>query len=78
MAERKALIQPPAVAINTGRIVVVGTTLWFIAFVALLPWYGWLGTHHHRVWLWTCLAGGVLGLIGYVIIGRHRAAGRTI
>jgi MFS family permease len=63
---------------NTGRIVKVGTVLFFVAFVALLPFYGWLGDHHHRVWLWTALAGWVLGLIGFAIMVRHRREGRTL
>jgi len=40
-------------------------------FVALLPFYGWLGRHDHRVWLWTCLAGWILGLIGLVLVRKH-------
>ena len=54
------------------------TALYFLGFVVLLPCYHWLGAHHHRVWLWTCLAGWVLGLIGSAIMLRHRAEGRTI
>ena len=72
------LARPPAVAVNARRIVVAGTALWFVAFVALLPFYGWLGRHHHRIWLWTCLAGWALGLLGLAIMTRHRRAGRTI
>jgi hypothetical protein len=78
MAEHRPLVQPPAVRINAWRIVVVGTALWFVAFVALLPAYGWLGTHHHRIWLWTCLAGWLLGLTGLTIMRRHRREGRTV
>jgi hypothetical protein len=77
MPER-ALVTPPAVRINTRRIVWIGTALWFVAFVALLPCYGWLGSHHHRIWLWTCLAGWVLGLIGSLLMLRHRRLGRTV
>ena len=72
------LVTPPAVRVNARRIVVFGTVLWFAAFVALLPFYGWLGRHHHRIWLWTCLAGWLLGLVGLAIMTRHRRAGRTI
>ena len=72
------LVTPPAVQINARRIVAVGTGLWFVAFVVLLPFYGWLGTHSHRIWLWTCLAGWLLGLLGLAIMSRHRRAGRTI
>ena len=77
MPERE-LVQPPAVRMNTGRIVAVGTALFFVAFVALLPFYGWLGDHHHRIWLWTALAGWVLGIIGWMIMLRHRRLGRTL
>ncbi len=69
---------PPAVQINARRIVAVGTGIWFVAFVALLPFWNWLHQHGHRIWLWTCLAGWLLGLIGLSIMLRHRRAGRTI
>jgi MFS family permease len=72
------LVTPPAVQVNARRIVAVGTALWFVAFVVQLPFYGWLGDHHHRIWLWTCLAGWVLGLVGLALMSRHRRAGRTI
>lgn len=64
--------------VNTRRVLIVGTGLWFVAFVVLLPFYGWLGDHGHRVWLWTCLAGWVLGLIGLAIASRHRKSGRIV
>jgi hypothetical protein len=72
------LVSPPPVQINARRIVLAGTALWFVAFLGLLPFYGWLGDHHHRVWLWTCLAGWVLGLLGSAIMMRHRRVGRTV
>ncbi|MFN2559764.1 MAG: DUF2530 domain-containing protein [Jatrophihabitans sp.] len=72
------LVTPPAVQINARRIVAVGTLIWFVAFVALLPFWKWLGEHGHRIWLWTCLAGWVLGLLGLAVMVRHRRAGRTI
>lgn len=72
------LVNPPAVQINARRIVAVGTVLWFVAFVVLLPFWGWLGDHDHRIWLWTCLAGWVLGLLGLAVMLRHRRTGRTI
>jgi hypothetical protein len=75
---KRVLVTPPAVQMDTGRIILIGTAIWFVAFVVLLPCYGWLGRHDHRVWLWTCLAGWILGLIGYAVMRRHRADGRTI
>lgn len=72
------LVTPEPVQINARRIVVAGTALWFVAFVALLPFYGWLGRHGHRLWLWTSLAGWLLGIAGLLLMIRHRAQGRTI
>jgi hypothetical protein len=72
------LVTPPAVRINARRIVAAGTVLWFAAFVALSPFYGWLGRHHHRIWWQTCLAGWCLGLLGLAIMARHRRIGRTV
>jgi RsiW-degrading membrane proteinase PrsW (M82 family) len=80
MPEGRALVQPPAVVMNARRIVAVGTGIWFVAFLALLPFYTSLGHQHpsHRVWLWTCLAGTFCGLAGWSLMVRHRRLGRTI
>ena len=58
------------------RIVIVGTALWFAGFLVLLPFRGRLADDGNEVWMWTCLAGGVLGLIGLVLALRARAASR--
>jgi uncharacterized protein DUF2530 len=71
MAGKRKLVQPPAVQIDSRRLTLAGTALFFTAFLALLPFYGWLGRHDHRVWLWTCLAGAILGLLGYSLMRRH-------
>lgn len=63
--------------IDARRVVAAGTLLWLLGFLALLPFWGWLGTHHHRVWLWTCLAGAVLGVVGYLLMAKHRREGRA-
>jgi uncharacterized membrane protein YfcA len=75
MVERK---RPAAAQTDPRPIVAVGTALFFVAFVALLPFYSWLGEHHHRDWLWTALAGWLLGIVGWTLMRRHRRAGRTI
>jgi Protein of unknown function (DUF2530) len=67
--------QPPPV--HARVVILTGTALWFAAFVVLLPFWGPLGAHSHRVWIWTCLAGWVLGLTGYAIFRRHRTEGRV-
>lgn len=56
------------------RTVVVGTGLWLVAFVALLPLYGRLQDTGRGWWLWTCVAGFVLGLLGYAYCRRRRTA----
>ncbi len=56
------------------RTVTVGSVLWLIAFVALLPFYGELQDSGRVWWLWTCLAGFGLGLFGVEFCRRHRQA----
>ena len=69
--------RPAAAETNVGPVIAVGTALFFLGFLALLPFAGWLGEHHHRLWLWTCLAGWILGLVGWTLLIRHRREGRT-
>jgi hypothetical protein len=54
------------------RTVQVGTALWFISFVGLLPFYGRLEDSGRVWWLWTCWAGLALGLFGYEWARRQR------
>lgn len=56
------------------RTVGVGATLWLLAFVALLPFYESLEADGRLWWLWTCLSGFGLGLIGLEYCRRRRAA----
>ncbi|MEV5511762.1 DUF2530 domain-containing protein [Streptomyces flaveolus] len=62
-------LEGPVVATITG-----GTILWFVLFLAQLPFYGWFADHGHTWWVWTCLAGGGLGLIGIWYVRRRDAA----
>jgi hypothetical protein len=71
------LPRPPAVRLDARKVVIAGTGLWLLGFLVLLPFWGWLGRHDHRVWLWTCLAGAVLGLVGYALMAKHRREGRA-
>jgi hypothetical protein len=54
------------------RTVAVGTALWALAFVLLLPFYGRLEESGRLWWLWTCVAGFGLGLIGLDYCRRRR------
>jgi hypothetical protein len=78
MMHMPELVTPPAVPINARRIVLVVTGLWFVAFVVFLVVLDRLDAHHHRDWLWTSLAGWLLGLLGLLIMSRHRRMGRTV
>ncbi|TVT24494.1 DUF2530 domain-containing protein [Amycolatopsis acidiphila] len=56
-------------------IVVVGTLAWLAGFVVFaIRDFG--GGRTPSVWLWTCLAGVVISLIGMGIMAWQRAAGR--
>lgn len=54
------------------RAVGIGTALWGVAFVALLPFYGSLSDSGRVWWLWTCAAGVSLGLFGLEYCRRRR------
>jgi hypothetical protein len=56
------------------RTVAVGTVMWLVAFVLLLPFYGRLQSEDKVWWLWTCLAGFGLGLLGLDYCRRRRRA----
>jgi hypothetical protein len=51
-------------------IVGVGTVIWFAAAVVLLVAGG------PRVWIWACLTGGLLGLLGFAMIHWQGSAAR--
>jgi hypothetical protein len=54
------------------RTVTVGAILWLVAFFALLPFYSTLEENDHGWWLWTCIAGFGLGLLGLEYCRRRR------
>ncbi len=71
------MADPQPVQVDSRRVVLIGTALWALAALVLLPFWGWLGDHGHRDWLWTCLAGVAVGLLGSLLVRKHRAEGRT-
>jgi uncharacterized protein DUF2530 len=62
--------------VDARRVILVGLGLFLVAFLVLLPFWNWLGTHGHRVWLWTALAGTVLGLLALPLVRKHTGEGR--
>lgn len=71
--------RPPPKPLQTDvvRLVIGGTALWFAGFVVLLV----AGGAAHREWMWTCLAGWLLGLVGlrlaWTAQRREKAASRS-
>jgi hypothetical protein len=54
--------------------IIGGTILWFVLFVVQLPFYGWFEDHGRTWWVWTCLAGAGLGLIGIWYVKKRDTA----
>lgn len=73
---RPGAVGTRAVAVDARRVLLAGTAAFGLAFLALLPFWTWLGQHEHRVWLWTALAGTVLGLLALPLVRKHRDEGR--
>jgi fatty acid desaturase len=62
--------------VDARPVVYTGIALFSTAFLVLLPFWSWLGRHGHRGWLWTALAGALLGLLSLPLIARHSRQGR--
>ncbi len=70
---------PPPLPIapsNLAHIVIPATAIWFLAFVVLLFFIPTLRAHDAMIYLWTCLAGGILGCMGLSIYFWQRSAAR--
>jgi hypothetical protein len=53
------------------RTVTVGTALFLLGFLALLPFHDQLSAEDRSWWLWTCAAGFGLGLFGMTYCRRR-------
>ena len=69
---------PPLPPVTTGiwHIAIPGTIIWFVALVVLLFFIPDLQANEGMIWLWTCVAGFVLGLLGLSVYGWQRRAAR--
>jgi len=65
-----AQVQP--LDVDGFRTIAVGAALWLVAFIALLPFRSTLEDSGRSWWLWTCLAGFGLGVIGVESCRRRR------
>lgn len=65
IGQRSDVVAPvPPLDVTGTRTVTVGVVAWAIAFFALLPFLDTLREDGHVWWLWTCVAGFGLGLLG--------------
>jgi hypothetical protein len=74
--DRPSRPAPEPLDVSAVGFVGTGTALWFLGFLVLLPFRSRLADAGHEVWLWTCLAGGLLGLLGLPLCLRQRNATR--
>ena len=65
------------VTIYPPFVISVLAALWLVAFVLLLPFAGRLAETDRMWWLWTCLAGFGLGIIGWDYCRRRRRASQA-
>ncbi len=61
-------LDPPMVPLALA-----GLAVWAIVGLALLPLRSRLAADGHSSWLWTCLAGFLLGIPGLLVMARHDA-----
>jgi hypothetical protein len=52
---------------------VAGLVIWAVIGLAMLPFRDRLVAAGHGSWLWTCLAGFLLGIAGLLVMIRHDA-----
>jgi hypothetical protein len=58
--------------VDGTRTVAVGSLLFLVAFLLLLPFHDQLEAADKTWWLWTCLAGFGLGVIGWDYCRRRK------
>ena len=59
--------------INEAKVIWIGIGLWAAAFLVLLPFRKTLIDDGHGWWLYTCLAGAGLGMVGLPMVGRRKS-----
>lgn len=59
-----------------AHVLVPGTAIWFVGLVILLFLIPTLRSHDAMLWLWTALAGFLLGFVGLAVYGWQRSAAR--
>lgn len=67
---------PPVRGGGLAHVVIPGTALWLVGLIVLVVLIPTLRAHDALLWLWTALAGFLLGFVGLAIYGWQRAAAR--
>ena len=67
---------PPVRGAGLAHVLIPGTAIWFVALIAALFAIPTLRSHDAMLWLWTALAGWLLGFVGLAVYGWQRAAAR--
>lgn len=65
---------PPPLRTDDVRTVAIGTVLWLVALLGLLPFWSRLDDAGRLWWIPACACGFALGLIGLVYTRRRAAA----
>lgn len=58
---------PEPLDVDVARLVLIGMGLWVVAFLVMLPFRSSLVEDGRGFWLWTCVAGFGLGILGYLL-----------
>jgi drug/metabolite transporter (DMT)-like permease len=55
------------------HVITAGIGLWLLAFLVLVIFFRHdLSRHHTTYWLWICLTGVGLGIVGYPLVRRRK------
>lgn len=68
---------PEPMEVNDVLIVTVGTALFAVAFLVMLPFHTSLEHAGHGRWPWIALSGALLGLVGIAYCRRRAARIKT-
>ena len=67
----KPALEVRPMEVNLSLIVAVGTGLFALAFVGLIPFHDRLSRAGHGNWPWIALVGAGLGLLGLLLLRRR-------
>jgi hypothetical protein len=73
MARGRTHPTPEPLDVDAVSVVTVGTVLWGVAALVLALFVrGWLERNDDVWWIWTCISGFLLGLVGIAYVRRRR------